>query len=113
MWPCIPACSSTLVALQEKYSSGRLGDVSLTSEQRWVRAAFFVGASLLHLLATSAIWARVADVFSSDAGKQRPTTCQAHSSLCECTDNCSMRHMLVNVFCCLYAAGVNRPLGSK
>jgi len=45
------------------------GDPGLTAAQRAVRAALFLSVSLINLLAVSTMWARAADVFSSDAGE--------------------------------------------
>ena len=48
------------------------GDPGLTTAQRAVRAALFLSVSLINLLAVSTMWARAADVFSSDAGAAFP-----------------------------------------
>ena len=45
------------------------GDAGLTAAQRSTRAALFLSVSLINLLAVSTMWARAADVFSSDAGE--------------------------------------------
>ena len=57
------------------------GDPELSTAQRGVRAALFLSVSLINLLAVSTMWARAADVFSSDAGGQlpRPRHCITHT----------------------------------
>ena len=60
----------------------KVGDPGLTAVQRAVRMAFFLWVSLLNLLLMSAMWARVADVFSSDAGVQLKAT--VHVRMCTC-----------------------------
>ncbi len=56
-----------LLLAAPRWGSG--GDLGLTAAQRAVRAALFLSVSLINLLAVSAMWARAADVFSSDAGE--------------------------------------------
>ncbi|KAK9817839.1 hypothetical protein WJX72_002918 [[Myrmecia] bisecta] len=53
--------------LQDPLRGVRGGDRMLTSAQRAVRVAFFLYMSLLNLIALSTMWARMADVFTSDA----------------------------------------------
>ncbi|KAK9906792.1 hypothetical protein WJX75_008123 [Coccomyxa subellipsoidea] len=53
-------------SLQER--SVRSGDSSLSTAQRFVRVAFFLWVSVVNLVGLSTMWARMADVFGSEAG---------------------------------------------
>ncbi|KAK9845484.1 hypothetical protein WJX81_007618 [Elliptochloris bilobata] len=55
-------------ARQGARSSVRGGDQTLSAAQRAVRAAFYLWLGAANLVAISSLWARVSDVFSSDAG---------------------------------------------
>ena len=79
--PATPELDSSVRTLRrslllERRADG--GDLGLTAAQRVVRAALFLSVSLINLLAVSTMWARAADVFSSDAGETalaRPGRC--------------------------------------
>ncbi|BDA46374.1 hypothetical protein COCOBI_08-4660 [Coccomyxa sp. Obi] len=51
-----------------QHRSVRIGDSSLSTPQRVVRMAFFLWLSVVNLVGLSTMWARMADVFGSEAG---------------------------------------------